>query len=200
MFRTHNLVSMKNQRLPIWVQLLQWACGELAAVIAQLLSKCVENGWKWQRGVKEIAFPFPCCPVNCEDLARRKNILLPSDKKSWRSYCHTEIDKAKNFHFCCFFGTSNDFGKTMVLKTKRVTQSNLHSSTPYLKFIKIGWEEKFCRSSDPTGKGVCIGASRTAVHLHCVSVARRLYLVKNRTPTQKINTLKILYFFNYLCI
>ena len=40
--------------------------GELSAVIAQLMSKCVWSGWKWSRGIKEIASPFPCCPVNHE--------------------------------------------------------------------------------------------------------------------------------------
>ena len=33
---------------------------ELSAVIAWLTSKCLWSGWKWQRGFKEIAFPFPC--------------------------------------------------------------------------------------------------------------------------------------------
>ena len=51
--------------------------GELSAVIAWLTSKCLWSGWKWSRGVKEIASRFPCCPVNvCERKSRQKKGLV----------------------------------------------------------------------------------------------------------------------------
>ena len=40
------------------------------------MSKCLWSGLKWWRGVKEIASPFPCCPVIrecCEWKLRQKN-------------------------------------------------------------------------------------------------------------------------------
>ena len=40
--------------------------GGPTAVIARLICMCLWSGWKWQRGVKVITSPFPCCPVNCE--------------------------------------------------------------------------------------------------------------------------------------
>ena len=54
--------------------------GELSAVTPWLMSKFLWSRWKWQRGVKWIPSPFPCCPVNREC--------------SWKK---TQIEKKKNY-------------------------------------------------------------------------------------------------------
>ena len=41
------------------VQLLAMCRGEVLSVNAQLISKCLWNGWNWYRGVKEIASTSP---------------------------------------------------------------------------------------------------------------------------------------------
>ena len=45
--------------------------GDLSAVITRLMSTCLWSGWKWSSGLKVIASPFPCCPVNCECLWKK---------------------------------------------------------------------------------------------------------------------------------
>ena len=50
--------------------------GELPAVTARLMSKCLWSGWKWYRGLKEIASLFPYCPVNHENTDRKKNYVV----------------------------------------------------------------------------------------------------------------------------
>ena len=55
-----------NQWFPVRVWLLAMCRGELSAVIAQLASKGLWNGWKWQKGVRDIVSLFLCCPMNRE--------------------------------------------------------------------------------------------------------------------------------------
>ena len=55
-----------NRRFPIWVKLLATCRGELSQVIARLISKYLWSVCKWYRGVKKVAYPLPCCPVNRE--------------------------------------------------------------------------------------------------------------------------------------
>ena len=61
----------RNQRLPVRVRLLVICRGEPSAVIAWLISKCLWSVWKWWRGVIEITFLYPCCPVNRECLWKK---------------------------------------------------------------------------------------------------------------------------------
>ena len=49
---------------------------ENIALITWLMSKCSWRGWKWCRGVKEIAAPFPCCPVNRECSWKKSQIEI----------------------------------------------------------------------------------------------------------------------------
>lgn len=43
---------------------LESGCNHLSAAITKLTSKCLWSRYKWQRGVKEIAFPFSF--LSCE--------------------------------------------------------------------------------------------------------------------------------------
>ena len=61
--------------------------GELSAVIAWLMSKCLWSEWKWYRGLKEIVSPFPCCPVNRECSWKKTQI----EKKLCREFSKTLI-------------------------------------------------------------------------------------------------------------
>ena len=61
--------------------------GELTALITQLMSKCRWGGWKWKRGVKEIPFPYPCCPV-CRECSLKK---IQIEKKSKVSDSNTRF-------------------------------------------------------------------------------------------------------------
>ena len=75
--RTRNLVISDffgNQRFTVRVRLLALCSGELFAVITWLTSKCLCSGWKWLRGVKEIASSFPCCPVSHECSSKKTQI------------------------------------------------------------------------------------------------------------------------------
>ena len=56
--------------------------GDVFAVIARLMPKSLRSGWKWQRRVKDIDFPFPCCPVNRECSQKKTQIEKNSDKRN----------------------------------------------------------------------------------------------------------------------
>ena len=58
-------LAFGSQRFPVRVRRLQAVCrGELSAVIARLMSKCLWSGWKW--GIKEMPSAFPCSPLICQ--------------------------------------------------------------------------------------------------------------------------------------
>ena len=40
-------IVLGNQRFPVRVRLLAMCRGELSAVLARLMSKCLRSGWKW---------------------------------------------------------------------------------------------------------------------------------------------------------
>ena len=40
--------------------------GELSAAITWVMSKGLGSKWKWYKGYKEMASPYPCFPANCE--------------------------------------------------------------------------------------------------------------------------------------
>ena len=51
------------------------------------MPKCPWSGWKWQRGITEIASPFACCTVNLECSWKKTKIQKNSLKKSDWSWC-----------------------------------------------------------------------------------------------------------------
>ena len=54
------------------------------------MGKCPWSGWKWLRGIKEIASPFPCCLVNRECWWKKTKI-----QKTW-----TRINE-EDWQLCC---------------------------------------------------------------------------------------------------
>ena len=53
-------------RFPARFRLWTMRRGELSAAITQLMSKCLWSGWNWEKGYKETASHFTCCPVSRE--------------------------------------------------------------------------------------------------------------------------------------
>ena len=60
-----------NLAFPVRAWPLAMCSGIFSAVIARLISKCLWNMWKWQRGAEEIASSFQYCPVICQCLWKK---------------------------------------------------------------------------------------------------------------------------------
>ena len=65
--------------------------GELSAATTQLMSKCLQSGWKLLKGYKEIV--STCCPVN-RGYSRKKSETEKKLKKNKTNYAlqHVRID------------------------------------------------------------------------------------------------------------
>ena len=68
--------------VPVWVWLLAMWRGELSAVIAQLMSKCLSSRCKFYWGVKEMPSLFLCSPV-IRECAWKKPLLYLMGKGLW---------------------------------------------------------------------------------------------------------------------
>ena len=79
-------IALRNKRFPVRLRLLAMCRGELPAVIARLMSKCLWIRWKWQRRVKEITSSFPCCPVYCE-YSWKKTQIEKKQQRPWLYPC-----------------------------------------------------------------------------------------------------------------
>ena len=74
---------------------------ELSAAITQLMSKCLWSGWKWQKGYKEIASPFPCCLVN-RKYSRKKSQIVKKVNYALQhvrtdSWCMVDAERLESF-------------------------------------------------------------------------------------------------------
>ena len=94
---TLRLVLVK-QRFPVRFRLLPMCRGELSAVMARLMSKCLWSGWKWLRTLKEIASPFPCGPVNRKCSWKKTQIENKHIYKYTYTYIYTYIYIYINIH------------------------------------------------------------------------------------------------------
>ena len=71
--------SKERVRFPARLRLWAMRRGELSEAITQLMSKCLWSGWNWEKGYKEIASHFTCCPVSREYSWKKSQI----EKKKW---------------------------------------------------------------------------------------------------------------------
>ena len=83
--KARSLVVLGNQKFLVRVRLLPMCRGELSAVIARLMSKCLWSDWKWLWGVKEMPSPFPCSLVIHEWLWKETHIEKKSSLKQMNS-------------------------------------------------------------------------------------------------------------------
>ena len=74
------------------------------AVISLVMSKCLWSGWKWYRGLKEIASPFPCCPVNRK--CSKKKTKIEKKKKQTCPGKNIKVHASSICHFTiCILST-----------------------------------------------------------------------------------------------
>ena len=68
------------QKFHVRFQLPLMCKGELSTAITQLMYRCLWSVWKWQKGNKEIASPFTCCPVNREYSWKKSQVEKQKNK------------------------------------------------------------------------------------------------------------------------
>ena len=119
-------LAFGSQRFPVRVRRLQAICrGELSAVIARLMSKCLWSGWKW--GIKEMPSAFPCSPLICQF--------------SWKK---TQIDRKKS----CFQVSK----LTEVIYQISLENRNLKSELVITQNVNSRLEKKIIHSEKKSGE------------------------------------------------
>ena len=123
---------LRNKRLVVSVQLLAMCRVEISKVIARIIPKYLQSQWKWQKELKQIAFPLPLLSFESSMFVKKKK---NRQKKSFGKSLEKRDNEMKNIQKI-FFKRKTRSGRLAKLKQDHIFRY-------YLRLVIVIFDNNF---------------------------------------------------------